>query len=69
MIMGRFTHGTHLGYVLFTQQYVPCSKVSVDETLLGEVVHSTSDLPTESQQLLWQLPGVRPNRPNRDTKM
>ena len=50
-----FIHGTHLGYVLFIQQYVPCGKVSVDETLLGEVVHSISYLPTELQQLIWQF--------------
>ena len=48
-------HTTHLSYVLFIQQYVPCSKVSVDETLLGEVVHSISNLPTELQQLICQF--------------
>ena len=40
---------THLSYVPFRQQYVPCSKVPVDETLLGEVLHSTSYLLTECQ--------------------
>ena len=48
-------HTTHLSYVLFIQQYVPCSKVSVDETLLGEVVHSISYLSTELQQLICQF--------------
>ena len=37
------------------QHYVPCSKVSVDETLLGEELHSISNFHTESQQLLWQV--------------
>ena len=51
------------------QQYVPCSKVSVDETLLGEVVHSISYLPTEGQQLNLQLPNIkRPNYTKANTK-
>ena len=37
------------------QHYIPCSKVSVDETLFGEVLHSISNFHTESQQLLWQV--------------
>ena len=40
---------THLALHICCQQYVPCSKVSVDETLLGEVLHSISYLPTELQ--------------------
>ena len=58
----------HLAFHICCQQYVPCSNVSVDETLLGEVMHGTSNLPTESQQLLWQLPAVRSNRPNNTQK-
>ena len=58
----------HLAFHICCQQYVPCSNVSVNETLLGEVVHSISYLLAESQQLLWQFPAVRSNRPNRDTK-
>ena len=58
----------HLAFHICCQQYVPGSKVSVNEALLGEVVHSISYLSTESQQLLWQLPAVRPNRPNKTQK-
>jgi len=58
----------HLAFHICCQQYVPCSNVSVDETFLGEVMHGTSDLLTESQQLLWQLPAVRCNRPSKTQK-
>ena len=45
----------YLALCVCCQQYVPCSKVSVDETLLGEVLHSISNLLTESQQLIRQV--------------
>ena len=49
--MQRLEHTAYLTLAVPIQQYVPCSKVSVDETLLGEVVHSTSYLLAEPQQL------------------
>ena len=55
---------THLALCVCCQQYVPCSKVSVDETFLREVLHSISNLLTKPQQLILQLPdiGLRPIR-------
>ena len=50
----------YLALQICCQQHIPCSKVSVDETLLGEVLHSISNLPTESQQcrhyFRWIIP-------------
>ena len=42
----------YLALCVCCQQYVPCSKVSVDETLLGEVLHSIGNLLTEPEQLI-----------------
>ena len=59
---------TYLTVVLLIQQYVPGSEVSVDETLLGEVVHSISYLLAEGQQLeCGQSLAVAENRIGRVT--
>lgn len=41
---------THFANIVFCEENISGSKVSVDETLIAEVVHATSNITSKSQQ-------------------
>ena len=42
----------YLANVVFSEKYVSCGEISMDETLVAEVVHATSDITGKAQQHL-----------------
>jgi len=46
---------THFTNIIFSEEDIPGSKVSVDEALVTEVVHTTSNITSKSQQQLRNM--------------
>ena len=46
---------THFANIIFSEEDISGSKVSVDEALVTEVVHTTSNIPSKSQQHLRDM--------------